>query len=221
MSEEKKQNLTEEEALSSTEAVPESGAEPEAAGTGTEPAEENARPTPEEELEAAREEAKGNYERYVRSVAELENFRRRSLREKEEARKYAAASLVQDLLPVLDNFVLGLESARNHPEAAGISQGFEMVYQQTKSILKEHGVEEIDPAGQAFDPHRHESTGSEPHDEVPEGHVTRVVRRGYALNDRLLRPAMVVLSAGPAGAEIAEDAASGDQTPRDDNTEEK
>ncbi len=160
-------------------------------------------PSLEEQLSAALQESKSNYDHYLRSVAEMENYRRRSLREKEEARKYATASLVEDLLPVLDNFVLGLESARKHPEAKEITEGFNMVYRQIDSILKKNGVEEIHPLREEFDPHRHESTGYQPDDEVPEGRVVRVIRRGYALNDRLLRPAMVVLSGGPRGAESA------------------
>ncbi len=201
MSEEKNRNATEEEESPSAKAVSEAqpGTEEAAGQASSGEADEPAEPSVEEELQAAREESKTHYDQYIRSVAELENYRRRSLREKEETRKYATSSLLQDLLPVLDNFELGLQSAENHPEAKGIAQGFEMVHQQIKSILKEHGVEEINPEGKTFDPHRHESTGYEPNEEAGEGEVIRVARKGYALNDRLLRPAMVVVSAGPAG----------------------
>ena len=145
---------------------------------------------------AAKAESKANYERYLRSVADLENFRRRTLREKEELRKYATSSLIEDLLPALDNLELGLLSAKHHKEGASIAQGFVMVAQQLKSILQSHGLQEIDPTGQDFDPHRHESTGQEPSDTLEDGKVLRVHRKGYLLHDRLLRPAMVILSGG-------------------------
>ncbi len=230
MAEEKKQNLTEEEepspsggppgeTLGGNEKEPATGESPpggEAEAATADPAPESAgesvpqAPSLEDELQAARDESKEHYDRYLRAVADMENFRRRSLREKEEARRYAAGALAEDLLPVLDNFELGLESARSHPEASGITQGFEMVYQQLKTILREHGIEEIDPGGESFDPHRHESTGTEPDDNVPEGKVLKVVRRGYALNGRLLRPAMVLLSAGAAGEADSAQTASGE-----------
>lgn len=211
MSDDKNENRVNEEEPAPAEAVSgdESVPEEESAEAG-----EAAEPSLEEQLSAAREESKSNYDRYLRSVAEMENYRRRSLREKEEARKYATSSLIEDLLPVLDNLELGLEAAENHPEARGIVQGFELVSQQIKTILKEHGVEEIDPRGEPFDPHRHESTGYAQDDEVPEGSVVMVSRKGYVLNDRLLRPAMVVLSGGPPAEE-----SSGEESAESDEAE--
>ncbi len=206
MSDEKKQDLTKDEEQKSAES-----ASAEEVSTGSAAAEESdaaepeepSEPSLEERLEAARGESQANYDRYVRAVAEMENYRRRALRDKEEARKYAVSSLTESLLPVLDNLGHGLKAAAEHSEAQGFVQGFEMVYQQLKSILREHGVEEIHPEGEAFDPHRHESTGYVPHEEIPEGNVVHVTRRGYALNDRLLRPAMVLLSSGPSRAETS------------------
>lgn len=155
---------------------------------------------PEDPLTVAEAQSKANYERYLRSVADFENFRRRSLREKEELRKYATSALIEDILPALDNLELGLMSARHHQEGASIAQGFIMVAQQLKSVLQSHGLQEINPEKAEFDPHRHESTGQEPDEEVPEGMVLRVHRKGYLLHDRLLRPAMVILSSGAADA---------------------
>ena len=141
-------------------------------------------------------ESRENYQRYLRAVADLENYRRRALREKEELRKYATASLIEDLLPALDNLELGLLSAEGNESGKSIAQGFIMVVQQLKSILQQHGLEEVNPEGETFDPHRHEATGHEASEEVEEGKVIRVNRKGYLLQGRLLRPAMVVVSGG-------------------------
>ena len=218
MSKEKNQNLTENDEPAPKE--PDSQAETEPGGHESGGETPPAEPSLEEQLEAARAESKDHYDRYVRAVAEMENFRRRAQREKDEARKYGVTSLIEDLLPVLDNFGLGLEAAVNHPEAKGFAQGFEMVHQQIKSVLKEHGVEEINPRGEAFDPHRHESTGYVPHDEIQEGNVVAVSRKGYVLNDRLIRPAMVLLSSGAATPETKEEGQGETEPPADEPSEE-
>ena len=149
-------------------------------------------------LEQARAESKENYQRYLRSVADLENYRKRALKEKEELRKYAVSGLVEDLLPALDNLELGLLSAEGNEAGQSVAQGFVMVVQQFKSILQQHGLEEVNPVHEEFDPHTHEATAHEASEEVPEGKVLRVNRKGYKLQGRLLRPAMVVVSSGVA-----------------------
>jgi molecular chaperone GrpE len=175
----------------SASASPELSAE-EATGTS------GANPSIEEQLQAAREESRQNQERYLRAVADWENYRRRATREKDELRQYATSSLVEEFLPVLDNLTLGLQSAANHPEAANVAQGFQMVADQIRAILERNGLVELNPQGEAFDPHQHESLTQQPHDEIPEGHVVQVIRKGYSLNGRLLRPASVLVSSGPA-----------------------
>lgn len=161
-------------------------------------------PGPAEQLEAARQEAAAAQDRYLRALADLENFRRRSVREKEELRAFAAARVVEDLLPVLDNLSLGLAAAKA-PNAAlsTLIGGIEMVATQLKSALVNHGLQEIAPAGAPFDPNLHEALSQQPSAEVPEGHVLQVVRTGYSLNGRLLRPASVIVSAGASGANPA------------------
>lgn len=152
----------------------------------------------EEQLTAARKEAADNYDRYVRSVADLENFRRRTVREKDELRQYAAGRVLEDLLPVLDNLALGLGAAKApNADLKSLVGGIVMVQEQLKSSLATHGLKEINPAGQAFDPNQHEAIASQPSGDVAEGSVLQVVRVGYALNGRLLRPASVVVSSGP------------------------
>lgn len=154
-----------------------------------------------EQLEAAREESRLNHERYLRAVADWENYRRRMTREKEELRQIAVSGLVEQFLPVLDNLDIGLKSAANHPEAAKVTEGFQMVADQIVGILEQNGVKTVAPEGEAFDPHHHEALSHHPHDEVPEGHVVQVVRKGYLLNGRLLRPASVTVSSGAGSGE--------------------
>jgi molecular chaperone GrpE len=155
-------------------------------------------PTLEEQLAAARKEAAGHYDHYLRAVADLENYRRRVAREKDEMRQYAAANLLQHLLPLLDNLQLALAAARQDAAAKSIADGVAMVLDQFKGVLERHGVKELNPLGQKFDAHLHESLSHQPSAEVPEEHVLQVVRAGYSLHGRLLRPASVVLSSGPA-----------------------
>jgi molecular chaperone GrpE len=155
-------------------------------------------PTLEEQLAAARKEAAGHYDHYLRAVADLENHRRRVAREKDELRQYAAANLLQHLLPLLDNLQLALAAARQDAAAKSIADGVAMVLDQFKGVLERHGVKELNPLGQKFDAHLHESLSHQPSAEVPEEHVLQVVRAGYSLHGRLLRPASVVLSSGPA-----------------------
>jgi molecular chaperone GrpE len=158
--------------------------------------------TPEEALAAATAEAAASQDRYLRAVADLENFRRRTVREKEELRLYAASRVLEDLLPALDNLSLGL-NATQQPGAdlTTLAGGVEMVLTQLKSVLANHGLKEINPFGQLFDPHQHEAISHLPSADVKAEHVLAVVRTGYSLNGRLLRPASVVVSSGPAKPE--------------------
>jgi molecular chaperone GrpE len=155
-------------------------------------------PTLEEQLVAAKKEAAGHYDRYLRAVADLENHRRRATREKEELRQNAAASLLQHLLPPLDNLQLALAAARQDAAAKSIANGVAMVLDQFKNALERQGVKELNPLGQKFDAHLHESLSHRPSADIPEEHVVQVVRAGYSLHGRLLRPASVILSSGPA-----------------------
>jgi len=151
-------------------------------------------------LAAAKKEAADNYERYLRVAADLENFRRRAVREKEELRLFATSRVLEDLLPVLDNLALGLAAAKQpNADLKTLIGGVEMVLQQFKTALAGHGLKEIHPSGQAFDPHLHESISHQPSADVKPEHVLTVVRTGYSLNGRLLRPASVVVSSGPDG----------------------
>lgn len=152
----------------------------------------------EAQLAAAKQEAAASYDRYTRAVADLENFRKRTLREKEELRLYAASGLMEDVIPILDNLGLGLAAAKQQTEVKPIVEGITMTMEQFKNVLSRHGLKEINPAGQKFDPNFHECIAHQPSADIAEENVTQVVRLGYSLNNRLLRPASVIVSSGPA-----------------------
>jgi len=150
------------------------------------------------QLDAAQAETTKFKENYLRAMADLDNFRRRAIRDKEDVLRLATAALMEDLLPALDTLHLGLQSAlAAHPEAKAVIDGFSLADDKLRGVLAEHGLQEIDPVGQPFDAKFHESVAQQPSDEVPEGHVLQVLRPGYLLNDRLLRAATVTVSAGP------------------------
>ena len=148
------------------------------------------------DLEKARAEAADMKSRYLRSVADMENYRKRIAREKQDIIRSAAANVVESLLPVLDNMKLGLQAAENHPEAKDVTIGFKMVDEQLKKSLSEQGLEELIPDGEIFDPNLHECIAQQPSDEIKEDHVIQTVRAGYRLNDRLIRAANVTVSSG-------------------------
>jgi molecular chaperone GrpE len=137
----------------------------------------------------------------ARATADLDNFRKRMAREKFEAIQYANRGLLEQLLPVIDNFEMGLKAAES-AEGSGsiILQGMGMVRKQLEDFLGEQGVEIVASDGVAFDPNVHEALKQAPHESVPEGQILYTMRRGYRLKDRLLRAANVVVSAGPGTA---------------------
>jgi len=152
----------------------------------------------EEQLAAARQEATASYDRYTRAVADLENFRKRSIREKDELRLFALSGLLEDLIPIIDNLGLGLAAARHQSDGKSIVDGVNLTLDQFKSTLARHGLKEVNPAGQRFDPNFHECISHQPNADVAEENVIQVVRLGYTLNGRLLRPASVIVSSGSA-----------------------
>jgi len=133
----------------------------------------------------------------LRSQADFENYKKRAAREKEDAMKYANSSLLQRLVSILDNFELGLTAAKTESEQSPIYSGMVLVQKQLNDLLEENGLQAIEAEGKKFDPNLHEAIAHEP-SESAEGTVVRQARRGYRFKDRLLRPARVVVSSGPA-----------------------
>jgi len=159
-------------------------------------------PTPEqiEELKSRAAKADENWDRLLRTTADFDNFKKRAAREKIEAAQYASFSLLQKLLPVLDNFEMALTAAQTAQgdKLASFQSGVVMIQQQLKNALTETGLEEIDAAGQVFDPNFHEAISQVESADVPEGHVVQQLRKGYKVKDRLLRPATVIIAKKPA-----------------------
>jgi molecular chaperone GrpE len=151
------------------------------------------------QLEAAKAEAAANYDKFMRTAADLENFRRRTVREKDDLRATATGRVLEDIFPVMDTLAMAINAAKQpNADVKSLVGGVEMVLAQLKTALANHGLKEINPANQAFDPHQHEAISHQPSKDVKEEHVLNVVRTGYSLNGRLLRPASVVVSSGPA-----------------------
>ena len=154
--------------------------------------------TPDTTEEGAFNQLQADLERFrdlaLRSQADFDNFRKRSSREKEDAVKYSNSALLERLIPIIDNFELGLAAAS--AEKSPILAGMGMVAKQLHDFLSDFGVTSIDATGQKFDPNLHEAIAHEHDPKVPEGKVIRQVRKGYKLKERLLRPANVIVSSG-------------------------
>ncbi|MFK5921127.1 MAG: nucleotide exchange factor GrpE [Verrucomicrobiota bacterium] len=149
--------------------------------------------TPENEVEKWRNLAH-------RNQAELENFRKRMARDKMDAIQYSNLGLLEELLPIIDNFEMGLMAAKDVSAESVIYQGMNMVHQQMQNFLTDHGVERIEATLKKFDPNLHEALEQRHSDEVPEGDVIQTTRHGYKCKDRLLRASNVVVSKGPESA---------------------
>ena len=132
-------------------------------------------------------------DRYIRTLADYENYRKRADREKSEFFKYALAGVLKDLIPILDNFDRALEHAGEGDE---FHKGVALIYKQMWDVLQRHGVRPIEQAGVPFDPKIHEAVIREENPSVPSQTVVAVLQKGYFLHDRLLRPAMVKVAVG-------------------------
>jgi molecular chaperone GrpE len=157
-------------------------------------------PGPEDSAENASAQLQADLDRFrdlaLRSQADLENFRKRATREKEESIRYANSGFLEKLIPIFDNFELGLQAAKSEGEKSPVFQGMQMIARQLQDFLADQGVQPVEAAGQPFDPNLHEALAQEASAEVPEGIVLRQLRKGYKLKDRLLRPANVIVSKG-------------------------
>src|SRR5438270_5406357 len=179
---------------------PEGGGAPEGATIVSEPFGEH--PPSVEEIEQLREQASKageQREQMLRLAADFENFKKRAARERQDISKYANESLLQKLIPVLDNFDNALAAANTAQNSAveQLQAGISMIHQQLRTVLAEAGLEELDSTNKTFDPNWHEAVSQQESAEVPEGQVLQQLRKGYKLRDRLLRPASVVVATQP------------------------
>ena len=148
-------------------------------------------PTPAlaDEIVELRKERDALHDRYLRQAAEFDNYRKRIDRERKESSDYAAADVLQDVLPILDDFERALQV--DAPGSGPYRQGLEIIHKALLELLRKRGVTPIDAVGTAFDPHIHQAVAYDAAPDKREGEVIAEFRRGYRLGDRLLRPAMV------------------------------
>ena len=153
-----------------------------------------------EEAKESSEEAES--ERYMRLMAEFQNFKKRAAKEKTDIHAYANEKLMNELLPVLDNFERALEIKTGDgqggdaqaEELKNYAQGMELIFQQMKTALENHGLKEISALGEDFDPNKHSAVMTEETEEFESGKVSKVLQKGYELNGRVIRPSMVAVA---------------------------
>jgi molecular chaperone GrpE len=149
---------------------------------------------PAQALAAAEARAAENWDRYVRAAAELENVRKRAARDVENAHKFALERFGKELLAVRDTLEMGLAAAEN-ASVESLIEGKNATLKLLATVMSQFGIEEVNPEGEPFDPELHEAISMQPSDSVEPGSVVTVVQKGYTLNGRLLRPAMVIVAA--------------------------
>ena len=195
MSEDKKNQIPIEDGAAEAEEVKAEEAEEKAEGEAAEEAEKEEAPK-EDEAKKAEEEAKkaeeAESERYMRLMAEFQNFKRRVAREKSDIHAYANEKIVGELLPVLDNFERALDTEGGDPEA--YAKGMQLIFEQLKKALENAGLEEIKAKDEAFDPNVHNAVMTESLEEKEDGTVTKVLQKGYKLKDKVIRPSMVAVN---------------------------
>ncbi len=160
--------------------------------------------TPEEEIkrlteqsEAASREAAANYDKYLRAVADLDNYRKRSEKERTDAVTFANEKLIEELLPVMDNFERALSHASGEGSLESLKKGVELISGQLAALLKKFGIQEVKAAGEKFDPAVHHAISEEEDPATEAGTVVKEFQKGYTLKGRLLRPAMVAVARKP------------------------
>ena len=194
MSEDKKKQIPIEDGADEAEEVKAEEAEVKAEGETAEEAEKEE--AKEDEAQKAEEEAKkaeeAESERYMRLMAEFQNFKKRVSREKSDIHAYANEKIVGDLLPVLDNFERALETEGGDIEA--YAKGMQLIFEQLKKALENAGLEEIKALDETFDPNVHNAVMTESLEEKEDGTVTKVLQKGYKLKDKVIRPSMVAVN---------------------------
>jgi molecular chaperone GrpE len=150
-------------------------------------------------LEEAEKKAADNWEQLLRTKAEMDNLRRRTQKDLENAHKFALEKFVSELLPVLDSMALGLDAAKQENSTVeSLQQGTELTMNMLKQVFEKFNVAEVDPQGEKFNPDHHQAMSMQENHELEPNTVMAVMQKGYLLNDRLVRPAMVMVSKAPA-----------------------
>lgn len=152
-----------------------------------------------EEIDTLKAQVAENKDRYVRLMAEFDNFRRRTAKEQLDLIETANAKLLEKLSEVLDNFERAAHPDNNRQkDYDAFAKGIQMIHDQFAKILKDAGLEQLDPVGEPFDPNYHEALMRQASDKIPESHVIQVFQKGYKLKNKLLKTAKVIVSSGTA-----------------------
>jgi len=146
------------------------------------------------EIDQLRVQSEENYQRYLRVQADFDNFRRRARMEKEDFAKYASLKLIEQLLPVVDNFDRALSSSREAKDFDALVKGLDMTFRQLDQVLSQEGLKPIEAVGEPFNPEFHQAIMQVESEEHEEGIVVEEVQKGYMLKDKVIRPAMVKVS---------------------------
>ena len=145
-------------------------------------------------LTILQDESKSNLDKAVRAQAEMENLRKRTVRDIENAHKYALEKFVQELLPVIDSLELGLSASAEVENVDDLRKGMDLTLEMIKKVMEKFGIAIVEAQGQKFNPELHEAVSTQEAGEYKPGEVVAVMQKGYTLNDRLIRPAMVVVA---------------------------
>jgi molecular chaperone GrpE len=146
------------------------------------------------ELRKVSEQAKDSEDKHLRALADLDNQRKRALREKEELQKYANERLILEILPVIDNFELAIEAGEKTESAEQVVDGVKMIFKQLREILEKEGVAPFESLGEKFDPYKHEALLAIESKEHAPYTVLEEIQKGYTMKDRVIRPAKVTVS---------------------------
>ena len=149
-----------------------------------------------EKLKDTEQKAQENYDLYMRTYAEMENVKRRGVKEREELAKFANESLIKEILPVIDSLEKALAHVQDGNNPSGLAEGIELTLNGLMSTLEKAGLEEVEAMGKPFDPNFHEAISLQADDTAPPKHVIMEMQKGYLLNGRLIRPSIVVISQG-------------------------
>lgn len=194
----KKKDIKEETAEVKVEESTEAEAQEEGSAEPEDVVEESPEAQLQKELETSREEANKNHELYLRAMADMENLRKRSQREKEDLAKFGNENILREILPVIDNLERAVEHAVQDEATNGLLEGVKMTLDQFGKVLEKFNVVQIEAVGQMFDSAKHQAMGQIETDEVEPNMVAQEMQKGYLLNDRLLRPSLVMVAKAPA-----------------------
>ncbi|WP_159883792.1 nucleotide exchange factor GrpE [Paenibacillus puerhi] len=146
------------------------------------------------QLEEAKKQAEEHYQRLLRTQADFDNFRRRTQKEREDLAKYASLKVIEQLLPVVDNFERALSASKENNDYDALAKGIDMIFRQLEQVLAAEGLKPMEAVGTPFNPEFHQAVMQVDSEEHEEGIVVEEVQKGYLLKDKVLRPAMVKVS---------------------------